>query len=261
MYDMNREKTGAFIAVLRKEKGMTQKELAAKLYVSDKAVSKWETGQSAPDVSLLMPLAEILGVTVTELLLGERTAEEKSVPAEDVEKLVKQTISLSTETDKVKFDRKILMWYMANFVTGVYGLVLIHRNISGNYTSSLSVPFMLSAVFAAYFCFFTKEKLSPFYDSNRVTVFYDGPFRMNLPGVSFNNRNWPPIVKTFRTGLMLIMALSPYISLISLFLLDFISQQTGADPGPFISSSAAVPVLICYLILVYCVWKVSQKYE
>lgn len=208
-----------------------------------------------------MPLAEILEVTVTELLLGERSAAEQAVPAEDVEKLVKQTIGLSEKENKIRFDRKILMWYMASFIAGIYGITLIHRNISGNYTSSLSVPFMMSAFFAGYFCFFTKERLSSFYDSNRVTVFYDGPFRMNLPGVSFNNRNWLPIVRTFRTGLMLIMASSPYISLAALFLLDFISQRTGIDPGPFISSAAAVPVLICYLVLVYRVWKVSKKYE
>ncbi|MBQ8603287.1 MAG: helix-turn-helix domain-containing protein [Oscillospiraceae bacterium] len=261
MYDINREKTGTFIAILRKKKGMTQKELAAKLYVSDKAVSKWETGQSAPDVSLLIPLAEILGVTVTELLSGEMSEKEQAVPAEDVEKLVKQTISLSTETDKVKFDRKILMWYMTSFIIGVCGLVLIRRNIFANYTPSLSVPFLLSAVFAAYFCFFTKEKLSSFYDSNRVTVFYDGPFRMNLPGVSFNNKNWLPIVRTFRTGLMIIMAAGPYLTLTSLFLLDFISQLTGITPAPLMSFAVSLPFLASYLLLVYCVWKISKKYE
>ena len=68
MYEIDREKFGEFLAELRKEKGIKQKDLAEKLYVSDKAVSKWETGHSIPDVSLLVPLAEILGVTVTELL-------------------------------------------------------------------------------------------------------------------------------------------------------------------------------------------------
>ena len=56
------------MAQLRKEKGLMQKDLAEKLYVSDKAVSKWERGLSIPDVALLVPLAELLGVSVTELL-------------------------------------------------------------------------------------------------------------------------------------------------------------------------------------------------
>lgn len=64
MYELNKTAFGSFLAQLRREKGMTQKELAACLYVSDKAVSKWERGLSVPDISLLVPLAEQLNVTV-----------------------------------------------------------------------------------------------------------------------------------------------------------------------------------------------------
>lgn len=69
---MDNEKVGQFIAALRKEQHLTQRELAEKLHVTDKAVSKWERGLSYPDVALLPALAEILGVTVGELLNGER---------------------------------------------------------------------------------------------------------------------------------------------------------------------------------------------
>lgn len=68
-YELNKQALGNFLSQLRKEKGWTQKDLAEKLYVSDKAVSKWERGLSVPDVSLLMPLSELLGVSVTELLV------------------------------------------------------------------------------------------------------------------------------------------------------------------------------------------------
>ena len=73
---MNNSDVGRFISECRKEKGFTQKELAEKLSVTDKAVSKWETGRSAPDISLLMSLSEILDVTVTEILQGERIQKE-----------------------------------------------------------------------------------------------------------------------------------------------------------------------------------------
>lgn len=73
---MNNTDVGRFISECRKEKGFTQKELAEKLSVTDKAVSKWETGRSAPDISLLMSLSEILDVTVTEILQGERIQKE-----------------------------------------------------------------------------------------------------------------------------------------------------------------------------------------
>ena len=69
------EKTGALIASVRKEKGLTQKELAVTLHVSDTTVSKWERGIGFPDVSLVEPLAAALGLTIGELFAGERAAE------------------------------------------------------------------------------------------------------------------------------------------------------------------------------------------
>lgn len=68
---MDRYVTGAVIRKLREGKKMTQEELADKIYVSSKAVSKWETGQGFPDISLLEPLANALGISVIELLSGE----------------------------------------------------------------------------------------------------------------------------------------------------------------------------------------------
>ena len=68
---MNRYVTGAVIRRLREERKMTQQTLADRIYVSSKAVSKWETGQGFPDVSLLEPLAGALGISVLELLSGE----------------------------------------------------------------------------------------------------------------------------------------------------------------------------------------------
>ena len=72
---MDYEKTGMFIQGLRIDKGMTQAQLAELLGISDRAVSKWETGKSFPDVSILKPLAKILDVSVLELLDGQRQTE------------------------------------------------------------------------------------------------------------------------------------------------------------------------------------------
>lgn len=69
---MDAERTGRFIAELRKEQGRTQAELAKQLGVTDKAISRWETGKGLPDTSLLQPLGAALGVSVGELLAGER---------------------------------------------------------------------------------------------------------------------------------------------------------------------------------------------
>ena len=98
MYELDKSRFGAFVAQLRREKGWTQRQLAERLFVSDKAVSKWETGAGLPDTALLVPLSELPG-----------------------------------------------------------------------------------------YC-----------DSERIGAYYDGPFRMNLPGLALNNRNWPRIVRTCR---------------------------------------------------------------
>lgn len=69
---MNQIKVGAFIAKCRKEQNLTQLQLAQKLMVTDRAVSKWERGKGMPDVSIMLDLCEIFGITVNELLIGKR---------------------------------------------------------------------------------------------------------------------------------------------------------------------------------------------
>ena len=68
---MNQEKIGKFIAKLRKEKNMTQLQLSLKLGVTDRAISKWENGRGMPDLSLMKPLCNELGITINDLLSGE----------------------------------------------------------------------------------------------------------------------------------------------------------------------------------------------
>ena len=73
---MDQIKIGRFIAELRKEKNLTQRQLADSLNLSDKTISKWECGKGLPEVSLMLPLCEILEITVNELLCGERIEKE-----------------------------------------------------------------------------------------------------------------------------------------------------------------------------------------
>ena len=73
---MNQEKIGKFIASCRKECGFTQASLAEKLGITDRAVSKWETGKSIPDASIMLELCNLLEISVNELLTGEHIAME-----------------------------------------------------------------------------------------------------------------------------------------------------------------------------------------
>ncbi|MBQ5867464.1 MAG: helix-turn-helix domain-containing protein [Oscillospiraceae bacterium] len=69
---MDQKRIGSFISELRKEKNMTQKDLAEKLGITDRAISKWENGRGMPEVSLMKPLCEALDISINELLSGER---------------------------------------------------------------------------------------------------------------------------------------------------------------------------------------------
>lgn len=73
---MEQAKIGAFIAEMRKSKKLTQKQLAEQLNISDKTISKWECGKGLPEVSLMLPLCEILEINVNELLSGEKLSME-----------------------------------------------------------------------------------------------------------------------------------------------------------------------------------------
>ncbi|GEM_PF-97327 len=110
---MDARKTGSFIAELRKQKGYTQKELAEKLTVTDKAVSRWETGKGLPDTSLLKALSDLLGVSVGELLSGDLIEEEH------IKEKTDQVI-----LDSLKYSKRMLI-NMINIVLIAAGVILV----------------------------------------------------------------------------------------------------------------------------------------
>ena len=115
---MDTKKIGRFIAENRKAKGMTQKELAEKLGVSDKTVSRWENGNYMPDLSMLKPLSEVLCISLNELLSGEYISQENV--AEKAEESIESTLEYSSQ--KIKKSK----WKMYLIVAGtVLGLALI----------------------------------------------------------------------------------------------------------------------------------------
>lgn len=209
MYEIDKKKFGAFVAALRKEKGYTQKELGEKLFLSDKAISKWETGVSIPDTAMLVPLAEILEVSVTELLRCEKGQE--TMDETQVEELVQTAIRYS-DKQETGFWRNGALWkgiYLACLVLG--GVLLLVGAQKGN---GRVTPFVLGAVFGGYYCWFSRAKLPSYYDAHKISGVADGVFRMNIPGLYFNNSNWPYIVLVIRIWACLSMSVYPLISLL-----------------------------------------------
>ena len=92
---MNQEKIGKFIAKCRKNKKMTQSELAEKLGVTDKSIGNWENGRNMPDLSLFKPLCDVLGITINDLLSGEKISKDKY--QERFEENIVNTIDYSTK--------------------------------------------------------------------------------------------------------------------------------------------------------------------
>lgn len=126
---MEKEKFGKFVAFLRKEQGMTQKDLAERLCLTDKAVSKWERGLSFPDISMLEPLAEVFGVTILELLQGERIQEEAAVSIEETQTIIgKSPNSSDKEMERKHIQSKTVIFICCTAIMFCITLVMNVQN-------------------------------------------------------------------------------------------------------------------------------------
>lgn len=120
MYQISNEKFGLFVTELRKEKNLTQKDLAEKLYVSDKTVSKWERGLSMPNVVLLIPIADILDVTVTELLSGEKIDTQKNIDKKEIEELEVGSLDMAVRDSIHQLDISIFVMFFYIYYRNYY---------------------------------------------------------------------------------------------------------------------------------------------
>ena len=162
---MDLVKTGKYIAGKRKALGMTQKQLAEKLNMSDKSVSKWERGICLPDVSVYMELCEILGISINEFLAGE------DIDAENVEKKSEDNIiQVAKDSKKKQKNLKSILAVVTTFaviMVLVLGAVFVHKVMEPkNYitavdrtSAEMKTAELLSGTDGAYlFKFYAKEE-------------------------------------------------------------------------------------------------------
>ena len=145
---MDQQITGKFIAYKRKEKNLTQEQLAEKLGVSNKTVSKWETGKCMPDYAVVKNLCKELEITVAELIDGE-AAEEKSVRVYDDEQIV-ELLKRTQELEK----QKNLIYGVMLIVMGIALQALSHtlggsgvKDFFSGLLLGISIAEMLAGVF------------------------------------------------------------------------------------------------------------------
>ncbi len=146
---MDQIKTGTFLKDLRREKGITQEQLAEELGVSGRTISRWETGYNMPDISLLVEIAEFFDVSIPEIITGER----KSESMKEEVKEVAETMSDYAKAEKEKLVKSIrdmsiigliaLLVYMALETTGVYDRSSLFRYTYGISESLIYVTVLM----------------------------------------------------------------------------------------------------------------------
>lgn len=206
MEPINNARFGQFVAERRLALGFTQKELGAQLFVSDKTVSKWERGESLPNIALLQPLAAVLGVSVTELLNGAHN----EAPSSPVHNST-DDFSLSDALRQVR--QRWLALFLAACVA-VLAETLLFKVLAFPLSNGAMLLSALCLLFAAWLCLFAKPLLPGYYDENKINFVQQGPFRINMVGLHFNNNNWPHILTLLRCLTLLLAVLAPLASLL-----------------------------------------------
>lgn len=160
---MDCEKIGNFIRQNRNAKKLTQKQLADKLCVTDRAVSRWERGVGTPDISLLVSLGEILGVSVNEILLGEKI---DNITKEQSDKILIDSISMYRKNDfKILIERIFLIVIMAAFLINAIALFNISMIVS-----NLSIYYLFLIFGGLFISLLAFTKLSNDYQLKRNFV-------------------------------------------------------------------------------------------
>lgn len=156
---MDATKFGKFIAELRKENHMTQMQLAEKLHVTDKAVSRWERGHGFPDINTIEPLAEVLGVSVLEIMRAERTTF-TTVSNKEAEAVLIDSFEM------VRKQRKMERRNAAKIIIGiasVVAMVFLIDNIGwlGFFGACIPVICLMGGIFLLFTAFYRRKNKLP----------------------------------------------------------------------------------------------------
>lgn len=142
-------KIGKFIADCRREKKITQEQLAEKLYITDRAVSKWERGLSLPDADKMLDLCNILDINVNELLNGEK------IDMKDYNKKTEELLLELTKQEEIKNKKLITnMWILLGTVFVFYASIIILASLTVEEGPVLGTIICTSTVFAILICLY-----------------------------------------------------------------------------------------------------------
>ena len=130
---MDQKKTGEFLKQLRKEKGLTQEQLAERFVVSGRTVSRWETGSNMPDLSVLVELADYYDVDIREIIDGERKSEKMDKELKDT---VLKLAEYSNE-DKLKVTKRMHLLFIGGLIAAIIYMMLVFTDRADNFLGGM----------------------------------------------------------------------------------------------------------------------------
>ena len=173
---MDQIKIGGFLKDLRKEKGITQEQLAEKLGVSGRTISRWETGNNMPDISLLVEIAEFFDVSIPEIIKGERKSEDMKEETKEV---------AETMSDYARAEKEQLLKSIRNMsIIGLAALLLFMvLNITGAYDRNNLLRYAYGISEALIY---VTVVMFPLYTTGLLSK-----LRINRTNYKFNSIPWP----------------------------------------------------------------------
>ena len=173
---MDQIKIGGFLKDLRKEKGITQEQLAEKLGVSGRTISRWETGNNMPDISLLVEIAEFFDVSIPEIIKGERKSEDMKEETKEV---------AETMSDYARAEKEQLLKSIRNMsILGLAALLLFMvLNITGAYDRNNLLRYAYGISEALIY---VTVVMFPLYTTGLLSK-----IRINRTNYKFNSIPWP----------------------------------------------------------------------
>ena len=152
---MNQKKTGEFLKQLRKEKGLTQEQLAEQFYVSGRTVSRWETGSNMPDLGILVELADFYDVDIREIIDGERKSEKMDIETKDTLKKVAEY----TAEEKKNLKKRMAILMVGTAVLQVIAFLLYESGGFDGFFTEDVCSFFISFVYGGSFSILTLTAL------------------------------------------------------------------------------------------------------
>jgi len=174
------------------------------------------------------------------------------------------TVIQMTDEERAEADRarkKTQTWFIATAVVCLVALLGIYQyftQVHGYEPMMQCMPLMFPLfgfIFGVFACFGVKDKLPTYYDENKISAYSDGFFRMNMPGVHFNNSNWKHIIGWIRIWSILMLLVGPVVWFAACYL------ALSMDWATVYSASSVVTLVVLLLSLFIPIYVVAKKYE